>query len=121
MVKTSLGFLAGVLVMAAVVYVAGARFAAPMFVAGVCAVLVPSIALLASVDRMRAFARFLTAFADALGTRQQRTVVARVPVTMDRSGYRKPSPKQQSQILEDTIDEYLPDDVFTAPSTRRAS
>lgn len=120
MIKTSLGFLAGVLVMAAVVYVAGARFAAPMFVAGVCAVLVPSIALLASVDRMRAFARFLTAFADALGSKQ-RPVVARVPVSMDRSGYRKPSTKQQSQILSDTIDEYLPDDMFTAPSTRRAS
>jgi len=118
MIKTSLGFLTGVLAMAAVVYVAGARFAAPMFVAGICAVLVPSIALLASVDRMRAFARFLTAFADALGSRGPRLVKS---VAADRSGYRKPSTKQQSQILEDTIDEYLTDDVFTAPSTQRAS
>ena len=116
MVKTSLGFLAGVLVMAAVVYVAGARFAAPMFVAGVCAVLVPSIALLASVDRMRAFARFLTAFADALGSRGPRLVKS-----ADRSGYRKPSTKQRSQILDDTISEYLDEETFAAPSTRRAS
>ena len=119
MIKTSLGFLAGVLAMAAVVYAAGARFAAPMFVAGICAVLVPAIALLASVDRIRAFARFLNAFADALGSK--RPVIARVPVSMDRSGYRKPSTKQRSQILDDTISEYLDDDTFTAPSSRRAS
>jgi hypothetical protein len=33
----------------------------------------------------------------------------------DRSGYVKPSSKKRDQILEDTIDEYLPDDMFAPP------
>jgi cell division protein FtsW (lipid II flippase) len=66
MIKISSAFLAGVLTMAGVVYTAGARsFALPLFVAGVLVVLVPLVALLASVSRIRMVARFLTAFAHA--------------------------------------------------------
>ena len=86
MIKTSLGFLAGVLAMAGVVYVAGARFAAPMFVAGICTVLVPAIALLASLDRMRAFARFLNAFADALRTESGQWAPQRFPERIEPVG-----------------------------------
>lgn len=65
MIKTSLGFLAGVLSMAVVVYLTGAHLAAPMFFAGMVAVLTPAIALLASIQRIRSAARFLSAFAHA--------------------------------------------------------
>ncbi len=68
MLKTSLAFLAGVLAMAVVVYLAGARFAAPLFFAGIVAVFAPAIALLSSVPRLRAAARFLDAFADGCET-----------------------------------------------------
>jgi hypothetical protein len=65
MLKMSIAFLAGVLAMAVDLYVSGARFALPMFFAGVVVVLAPLVALLSSVKRIRAVARFLSAFAHA--------------------------------------------------------
>jgi hypothetical protein len=63
--KLSIAFLTGVLTMAAVVYMTGAHFAAPMFFAGLVAGTAPAIALLSSIARVRSTARFLTAFADS--------------------------------------------------------
>lgn len=124
MLKTSLGYLAGVLTMAVVVYLTGAHFAAPMFFAGIAAVIVPGVALLSSVERIRSVARFLSAFADSFSSASSRSSSRPPVVAFDKervSGYRKPSPKQRSQILDDTIEEYLDENTFTAPSSRRAS
>jgi hypothetical protein len=63
--KIALAFMTGVLAMAAVVYVTGARLATPMFFAGIVAVVAPGVAALSSINRVRSVARFLTAFADA--------------------------------------------------------
>lgn len=122
MTKVLISFLAGVLAMAVVVYVTGARLSTPMFFAGALAVLVPQIAFLCSVDRMRSAARFLNAFADAWGKKAEQPRPIRHRVA-DLSGYRKPSTKQRDQIMDDTISEYLgdTDDVFAPPSERRAS
>jgi hypothetical protein len=83
MIKTSLAFLAGVIAMALVVYVTGARFAAPMFFAGIVTVLAPSIALLASVERIRTAARFLNAFADSWQGKKPEPVIETDPLAGD--------------------------------------
>jgi hypothetical protein len=83
MLKTSIGFGSGVLAMAAVVYLAGAHFAAPMFFAGVVAVLAPAVALLSSIDRVRTVARFLTAFADSWQGKKPEPVVDADPLAGD--------------------------------------
>lgn len=124
--KLSLAFMTGVLAMAAVVYVTGARLAAPMFFAGAVAVAGPSIALLSSVKRLRSFARFLTAFADSWEGKAESKPMR---VVADRSAYVKPSPRQREQITRDTAAEYLNDDslddIFAPPpvasNARRAS
>lgn len=129
MIKTSLAFLAGVLAMAGIVYMAGARFAAPMFFAGMVAVVAPAIALLSSVGRIRTAARFLNAFADSWASFSSASTESRSRpsvVAFDQektSGYRKPSRKQQGQILEDTAAEYLndADEIFGVSPSRRVS
>ena len=63
--KLALVFLAGVMVMAVETYVAGVRFAAPMFIAGAVFVLAPLVGMLSSVKRVRMVVRFLSAFAHA--------------------------------------------------------
>ena len=63
--KLALAFLAGVMVMAVECYVAGVRFAAPMFIAGIVFVLAPLAGMLSSVKRVRMVVRFLSAFAHA--------------------------------------------------------
>lgn len=63
--KLALAFLAGVMVMAVETYVAGVRFAAPMFIAGAVFVLAPLVGMLSSVKRVRMVVRFLSAFAHA--------------------------------------------------------
>lgn len=63
--KLALAFLAGVMVMAVECYVAGVRFAAPMFIAGAVFVLAPLVGMLSSVKRVRMVVRFLSAFAHA--------------------------------------------------------
>ena len=100
MVKTSIAFLAGVLLMAGVVYGAGARFAMPLFVAGMVTVIAPAVALLSSVNRIRAAARFLSSFAQAWEGKTMR------PVAVDKSGYVKPSRKAQLQNMADAVEEY---------------
>ena len=63
--KLALAFLAGVMVMAVETYVAGVRFAAPMFIAGAVFILAPLVGMLSSVKRVRMVVRFLSAFAHA--------------------------------------------------------
>lgn len=112
MIKTSLAFAAGVLTMAAVVYFAGAHFALPMFFAGIVAVVAPSVALLASTDRMRTVGRFLTTFADSWdGTARKPT--PRVISGKDKNvwAYVKPSTKQRDQNTRDAAQEVLGDDL----------
>jgi hypothetical protein len=101
MLKTSIAFLAGVLLMAGIMYGAGARFSVALFVAGVVSVAAPLVALLSSVSRIRAAARFLSAFADGLEGRRPRPVAV-----ADKSGYVKPSKKAQLQNMADSIEEY---------------
>jgi hypothetical protein len=106
MLKTSIGFGAGVLAMAAVVYLTGAHFAAPMFFAGVVAVLAPAVALLSSVARLRSIARFLNAFADSfegsgVSRRQPRVISGK---DKNQWGWVKPSAKQRDRDLEADID-----------------
>lgn len=103
MVKTSIAFLAGVLLMAGVVYGAGARFAMPLFVAGMVTVIAPAVALLSSVSRIRATARFLAAFAQGL---EGRGASVHPIAVADKSGYRKPSRKAQLQNMADAVEEY---------------
>ena len=119
--KLSLAFLTGVLTMAAVVYSTGAHFAAPMFFAGIVAVVAPGVAYLCSVKRIRTAARFLYSFADAWEGTQSGPVAVR---SSEASGYRKPSRKQAEQITRDSAAEYLGDDVdeiFGVSPSRRAS
>jgi hypothetical protein len=119
--KLSLAFLTGVLTMAAVVYITGARLAAPMFFAGAVAVIVPGIAYLSSIKRVRTAARFLYSFADAWEGTQSGPVAVR---SAEASGYRKPSRKQAEQIARDSAAEYLGDDadeIFGVSPARRAS
>jgi biotin transporter BioY len=128
--KLSIAFLTGVLAMAAVVYSTGAHFAAPMFFAGVVAVVAPGIAYLSSIKRIRTAARFLYSFADAWdGTLIPRAVVKDHLTTVavrsaEASGYRKPSRRQAEQITRDSVAEYLGNDVdeiFGVSPSRRAS
>jgi hypothetical protein len=61
--KLSLTFLAGIPVGIGITHLAGINSGAPMFFAGVLAVLVPVTALLSSKRRVRTLARFLNAAA----------------------------------------------------------
>jgi hypothetical protein len=61
--KCSVAFLAGIPLGIAIKYFAGINSGAPMFFAGVLAVVVPVIALPSSKRRVRALARFLNAVA----------------------------------------------------------
>ena len=56
--KCSLAFLAGIPLGIGIKYFVGINSGAPMFVAGVLAVVVPLIALLSSKRRVRMLARF---------------------------------------------------------------
>jgi hypothetical protein len=103
--KLALAFLAGVMVMAVETYVAGVRFAAPMFIAGAVFVLAPLVGMLSSVKRIRATARFLLAFAQGLEGRSESAKQLAV-VSREKSGYVKPSRKAQLQNMADTIEEY---------------
>lgn len=103
MLKTSIAFLAGVLLMAGIMYGAGARFSVALYVAGVVSVVAPLAALLSSVARIRAAARFLSAFAQGLEGRDASVRPIAVP---DKSGYVKPSRKAQLQQMADAVEEY---------------
>lgn len=81
--KLSIAFLAGVLVIAGDLYLSGVRFAAPMFLAGALAVLVPMFGALGSVARVRAIARFLNAFADAWQGKQAKAEPVSDPLADD--------------------------------------
>ncbi len=61
--KSSLAFLAGIPLGIGIKHFAGINSGAPMFLAGVLAVVVPLIALLSSKRRVRRLARFLNAIA----------------------------------------------------------
>jgi hypothetical protein len=120
----------GVLAMAAVVYITGAHFAAPMFFAGIVAVVAPGIAAVSSVNRVRSIARFLNSFADSLDSfslASSRSSTRPPVVAFDQervSGYRKPSRKQAEQITRDSAAEYLGDDadeIFGVSPSRRVS
>ncbi len=108
MIKTSLAFLTGVLSMGVIVYMAGARFAVPMFFAGICFVVVPVIAVLSSVQRIRSVARFMLAFADSWdGANSPRKQTGPRVVSGKNSnpwGWVKPSPKQRDRDLESNIE-----------------
>jgi hypothetical protein len=130
--KLALSFMTGVLAMAAVVYFAGGRFAAPMFFAGIVAVIAPGIAAVCSVKRVRSIARFLNSFADSwdsfsLASSQSNSRPPVVAFDQERvSGYRKPSRKQAEQITRDSAAEYLDlddtvDALFGSSPSRRAS
>jgi len=110
MIKTSLAFLAGVLGMGVIIYTAGAHFAAPMFFAGIAVVIVPAIAVLSSVSRIRSIARFMIAFADSwegssprAETRQSRPHVVS---GKDKNpwGWVKPSTKQRDRDFANDIE-----------------
>jgi hypothetical protein len=101
--RLALAFLAGVMVMAVECYVAGVRFAAPMFIAGVVFVVAPLVGMLSSVARIRSSARFLLAFAQGL---EGRSGAAKPIAVVDKSGYVKPSRKAQLQNMADAVDEY---------------
>jgi hypothetical protein len=103
MLTTSIAFLAGVLMMAGIMYGAGARFSVALYVAGVVSVAAPLVALLSSVARIRAAARFLSAFAQGLEARGGTLKPIAVP---DKSGYVKPSKKAQLQQMADAVEEY---------------
>jgi hypothetical protein len=132
-VKLTLSFMTGVLAMAAVVYITGAHFAAPMFFAGIVAVVAPGIAAVCSVKRVRSIARFLNSFADSwdsfsLASSQSRTRPPVVAFDQEErvSGYRKPSRKQAEQITRDSAAEYLAlddtaDALFGSSPSRRVS
>lgn len=107
MTKLSIAFLAGVLMMAGIVYVSGPRsFAIPMFFAGSLAVVVPIAALLSSVKRILAVARFLNSFGRAMGGRIQEQAVERFESSRETIGYKKPSRKAQLQMMTDAVEEY---------------
>jgi len=67
--KLALAFLAGVVAMALDMYLAGIKWAAPMFLAGMLSVAVPVLVLVSSAQRMRSVARFLNGFAAGLESR----------------------------------------------------
>ncbi len=126
MIRLSLAFLTGVLSMAVILYMAGAHFAAPLFFAGISVVVIPGIAVLSSVQRLRSIARFMLAFADSFSLASTKSSARPPVVAFDQereTGYRKPSRKQQGQILEDTAAEYLndADEIFGVSPARRAS
>jgi len=113
MVKLSIAFLAGTLFATGCMVAAGGR--APLMIglgAFVALGVVGGIMWLAGLRRV---VRFLNAFADGLASsgagssreagsvRQSAPRISRVP---DRSGYVKPSRRQQLQVLSDTVDEY---------------
>jgi hypothetical protein len=130
--KLAIGFLGGSVFSALAVILAGGRSAVMLWLGFTLALAaVAGILWLAGIRRT---ARFLGAFADAWGAKDspvERTQAVssairgeaniksmrnRSPVT-NLSGYVKPSRKQQDRILEDTISEYLDDDIFSPPST----
>ncbi len=121
MIKIALSFLAGTTFSTLAIVLAGGRASAMLGLGVLLAVALGSGIL--RVIGVRRLARFLDAFADGLAsaqpspTRQAGSVrqSTRAPRMADRSGYVKPSSKKRDQILEDTIDEYLPDDMFAPP------
>jgi hypothetical protein len=123
MIKLSLSFLAGTSFATAAIVMAGGR-ASMMLGLGFLLACSLGVGVLYWVG-VRRLARFLNAFADGLasttntaaregervrhGTSEGRRAAV---APIDRSGYRKPSAKQQEQILRDTVSEYLTDDIF---------
>lgn len=104
--KYAIGFLGGAVFSAASVVLAGGRSAIMLWLG--FALATGALAGILYLMGIRRTARFLSAFADAWGSKDaesKKTVPA--PRQMpDRSGYVKPSKKRQLEILNDTIDEY---------------
>jgi len=96
--KFSLAFLAGIPVGIGIKHFAGINSGAPMFFAGVLAVVVPVIALFSSRRRFRALARFLNAIATSdSGTATRRRAPSR--------SFRKPVslPPKADPLVEDVV------------------
>jgi len=123
MIKNSLAFLAGSVLITGIVISAGGRPAAFVGLGFFLAVsLGAGVLWLTGVRRL---ARFLDAFIlassdDRASLQGGRVRHAAIAPRVDRSGYRKPSTKQRNQILEDTMEEYLPDDIFAPAKTAGA-
>ena len=128
--KNAIFFFAGSVLTSSAVVLAGGRSAVTLWLGFALALAL--VAILVYFAGIRRVARFLSAFADAWGTigAVEKSLSDRVKMRgeanrrlqfVDRSGYRKPSTKQRDQILEDTIDEYLDGDTFTAPVRSRVS
>jgi uncharacterized membrane protein YdfJ with MMPL/SSD domain len=125
MIKTSIAFLAGTVFSTGIVICGGGRPAAMLALGFMLTVSIAAGVLW--LTGVRRLARFLNAFADGLAlsgepaSRQAGSVRhSRVPRVADQSGYRKPSTKQRDQILDDTLDEYLPDGIFAHQKTTDA-
>jgi hypothetical protein len=119
MIKLSLAFLAGTVFATGIVICGGGRPAAMLALGFLLTVSIAAGVLW--LTGVRRLARFLNAFMDGLEGVQQ-------PVAMNAArniretlrpanGYRKPSTKQRDQILADTMEEYLTDDVFSPEKT----
>jgi hypothetical protein len=96
--KTSLTFLTGIPLGIGISHLAGINSGAPIFFAGVFAVVVPVIALLSSKRRVRALARFLNAVATSdSGTATRRKASSR--------SFRKPvsPPPKADSLVEDVV------------------
>jgi hypothetical protein len=96
--KFSLTFLAGIPLGIGIEHFAGINSGAPLFFAGVLAVVVPVIALLSSKRRVRALARCLNAVATSdSGIATRRTVSS--------SSFRKPVslPPNADSLVEDVV------------------
>lgn len=123
--KLALCFLAGTVFATGIVICGGGRPSAMLALGFLLTVSIAGGVLW--LTGVRRLARFLNAFADGLAlsgepaTRQAGSVRhSRVARVADQSGYRKPSTKQRDRILEDTMEEYLSDDIFTAPKSSDA-
>jgi hypothetical protein len=119
MIKLSLAFLAGTVFATGIVICGGGRPAAMLALGFLLTVSIAAGVLW--LTGVRRLARFLNAFMDGLEGVQQ-------PVSMNAArnvretsrpanGYRKPSTKQRDQILADTMEEYLTDDIFSPEKT----
>lgn len=110
--RFSLGMLVGAVAMAVVVFFAGAKTG---YLMGVATVLVPVVLYPGKGAKVLEWVAVRMekgkGWGQGQGTRKgpgQGPGTYRFPVTVpDRSGYRKPSRKQQDQILQDTVEEYL--------------
>jgi hypothetical protein len=127
--RYAIGFLGGSVFSALAVILAGGRSAVMLWLGFTLALAaVAGILWLAGIRRT---SRFLASFANAWDAKDSavensqavsfskptEAKAKRQRNNPDQWGYVKPSSKQRDRVLNDTIEEYLSDDILSAPKT----